>query len=548
MKHVTKRLLGFSLALLLLFGCLTMGGAAVSELAPMLTTEQRLTTVKPQAADELMFNEDGTYKLIQVTDTQEILLTSTMTKDFLKWVAAERNPDLFVLTGDNISAGGLNGSMLTSFNRQIINTSIDNLMKIFDDIAIPTTMVLGNHDTESTGVTRWQEVQRYMDHPSYVGYAAAGADDSPSKHWGTHNLLINDSKLADVEQPVTDAEGNPVDADGDGISDTEIVKKPVPLFALWMFDSGDYVEGGYNCVSETQVRWFTQTNNALGKLPSLAFQHIVVQEIFDVLPKAAAEQAIKTPLAVTDEEVSVLFADGTDTGLKKHVVTVTQAEVLNEGYTTQHFASATKAEAVKYEYAEQELDRTNSEGGTYKEKVVTQSEYLNPGFVAANGSYYKVSYYKTPYELPVGAKGVVAETPCPSYQNHGQYTALTAAGNVQAMFFGHDHVNTFEIPTPSGMKLINTPTTGFGSYGSRDTRGVRVITLIREKDEAGEYTGNITFETELVTYADYAKAQGSLTATLSDWRLSMMNKGSGFMVLDWITFAPWIWFFKLLGL
>ena len=56
-----------------------------------------------------------------------------------------------------------------------------------------------------------------------------------------------------------------------------------------------------------------------------------------------------------------------------------------------------------------------------------------------------------------------------------QFDALVNQGDVVAMFFGHDHVNSF-IVEHEGIDLVNTPGAGFGSYGD-DGRGVRIIDI-----------------------------------------------------------------------
>jgi len=52
-----------------------------------------------------------------------------------------------------------------------------------------------------------------------------------------------------------------------------------PAFNIWLFDSGSHIEPGYDnsfgCVQWPQIDWFDNTNEALGYLPSIAFQHIV---------------------------------------------------------------------------------------------------------------------------------------------------------------------------------------------------------------------------------------------------------------------------------
>ncbi len=94
------------------------------------------------------------------------------------------------------------------------------------------------------------------------------------------------------------------------------------------------------------------------------------------------------------------------------------------------------------------------------------------------------------YTLPEGSKGVLEETPCPPNYSNGQFAAVKDRGDVMAMFFGHDHVNSYEFDY-QGVKLINTAGVGFNSYNGLE-EGVRVITLDENKPD--------TFETDMITY------------------------------------------------
>lgn len=82
-------------------------------------------------------------------------------------------------------------------------------------------------------------------------------------------------------------------------------------FALWMFDSGSYATGRdgscYDCVHEDQIRWYKQESAALeaangGKVPSLAFQHIICKQIFDAVFTKTAQYL--------NEDVTRHFSDG----------------------------------------------------------------------------------------------------------------------------------------------------------------------------------------------------------------------------------------------
>ena len=207
----------------------------------------------------LKFRTDGTFKIIQVTDTQDFLLSCQVTQDFLYELAKTERPDLFVLTGDNVGTGGAKG--LPKFlAKLLVKLSVENLMRAFDkiykDFGIPMTMVFGNHDNEvgPDKVSRAEQFAMYAAHKCFIGYyidaADKGTGDEQGQHYGTHNIVIKNSAGT------------------------------APAFNLWMFDSGSYDErGGYSSVQTAQVDWFTQLNGTLN-LPSIAFQHIIVPEIF----------------------------------------------------------------------------------------------------------------------------------------------------------------------------------------------------------------------------------------------------------------------------
>lgn len=216
----------------------------------------------------LRFNSDGSFKIIQVSDLQEAYISSTITQDFLYDLAKNERPNLFILTGDNFTDSALPAVPL--LDKAAIAMSINAFMKVFDriycDFGIPVTMVPGNHDAEHCDVTREEQFEIYAKHKSFIGVAMpeadAGTQSLNGPHYGTHNLLVYDKTGTNA------------------------------IFNLWMFDSGDYAPdykaddglgSKYDCVQQPQVDWFKARHAALGKLPSLAFQHIIVKEINDIV-------------------------------------------------------------------------------------------------------------------------------------------------------------------------------------------------------------------------------------------------------------------------
>lgn len=86
--------------------------------------------------------------------------------------------------------------------------------------------------------------------------------------------------------------------------------------------------------------------------------------------------------------------------------------------------------------------------------------------------------------------GETNEPPSPTSGESLQVPAMMSQGDVRAIFFGHDHVNTY-IADYKGLHLVNAPTSGFGSYGDYN-RGLRFVT-INEKDTS-------TYETYIINY------------------------------------------------
>ncbi|MDR2647602.1 MAG: metallophosphoesterase [Oscillospiraceae bacterium] len=487
MKSIWKRLLAITCALILLFGCVAVYGFAEdeeAETAPVYT--------------QLKFN-DGKFKIIQIADLQEAWITSSLTKEFLVDLAEKENPDLFVLTGDNIADGAANLG-LQGLSRPIVNASIDAFMDVFDEIGVPVTAVFGNHDSESTGVSRFAQLQRYEDHSSFVKFPHTKADNNTTgTHYGTHNLTIKDSAGE------TDA------------------------YVLWLFDSGAYaIDTGYDCVQTPQINWFNTQRAALGNLPSIAFQHIVPIEVFDYL-----------------EEVTVVDGEPAPAGtISKNILKAEYNTVVS--YTTEKdhiirqpvFDESGEKVPVMVEAKDDEGNIIYNEDGTVKMIKKTDSSLTGQDktvYQYTDGYVGTTKYYK----LPADTVGVMNEAPCPGWYNYGQFTALKNAG-VSALFFGHDHVNTYELKTSGGPDLVNSPATGFGSYGD-ENRGYRVIEL----DES-DLT---TYDTHVVTYKKFYEEQGGLLGSINGLRFSMFNSlGTAATIFDYLVFKGLVWIIRALGI
>lgn len=203
---------------------------------------------RPEEA-HLSFNENGKFRILNFSDSQDGPKLSLFTKTFMKRAVREFKPDLVVLTGDNIAGYLTQGPENTE-------QAIRQFMDIFAKEGVPVAIVFGNHDDEEAQMSKEDQMKIYESYPNNVSFDEGVEIDGV----GTYNVPIYSSK------------------------DSEKV-----AFNLWMMDSGTYDEWrGYDHVKQSQLDWYKKTSDALekqngGKVPSIAFQHIIVPEIYDAL-------------------------------------------------------------------------------------------------------------------------------------------------------------------------------------------------------------------------------------------------------------------------
>ncbi len=238
-----KRIFALTLALITALGMFGLVAAAESNVTNGNTEKE-----------PLKFNSDGSFKIMQIADIQDIIIFKGLNRLFITDLVDKEKPDLVVLTGDNISNGA--GKIFNWF----VEKSIDKFMRIFEEKGVPVAIVYGNHDEENC-MNKEEQWEVYEKYNCFVGVR----DSEELSGFGTYYLPIN-------------------------ASDSDKQK-----FTLWFFDSQDYNKdesvGGYGCVEKDQIEWYIKTEKALTEanggeiIPSFAFQHIIVPEIFDVLYK-----------------------------------------------------------------------------------------------------------------------------------------------------------------------------------------------------------------------------------------------------------------------
>lgn len=224
--------------------------------------------------EELRFNDDGTFTILNICDIQDSYPLMSITRDFIKDTLDRVHPDLVILGGDNISGGRTSTRVLTK-------AAINEFMSIFEKYGVPVAAVFGNHDDENNRGDKAYQMECYESYSCFVGEAG----ESDISGYGNYNL------------PILSSDGTHY------------------AFNLWLTDSGTYNTendlGGYEAVHEDQIEWYKCTAAELaaqngGKVvPAMNFQHIVVPEVFEVitqdengkwvLPEGAEGEVNETP-------------------------------------------------------------------------------------------------------------------------------------------------------------------------------------------------------------------------------------------------------------
>lgn len=206
--------------------------------------------------DNLQFNQNGKFTIVHLTDVQDSYPLNNTTRQFIKEMLADIQPDLVVLGGDNTVASDSEAEPNAKEN------AVKELCQLFVDAKTKFTLVFGNHDRQQ-GYTNDELLVMYQ---RYGGEYCLAYDQVPElTNCGTHCLPIYSS-------------------DGSKLA-----------FNLFMFDSGENeydAEGndiGYDAVHTDQIEWYkgiaaeAKAANGGKPVPAMAFQHIIVQEVYDEL-------------------------------------------------------------------------------------------------------------------------------------------------------------------------------------------------------------------------------------------------------------------------
>lgn len=191
----------------------------------------------------LKFNENGKFKIIQITDTHYTFGNpkSDVVTDLLKEVIESEQPDLLIFTGDMV------------WKNEKTKEALDALFAPVIEKKIPWAYVFGNHDDEAD-----MSREEIMDYVTQKSFCLASHGNKGLSGVGNYVLEIrsyDEERVASTLYCLDSHAYSPI--------------KKTGTYAWFQFD---------------QIAWYTQESKAYTKanndkpLPSLAFFHIPLVE------------------------------------------------------------------------------------------------------------------------------------------------------------------------------------------------------------------------------------------------------------------------------
>lgn len=203
------------------------------------------------AAEEekvLKFNEDGTFKILQFNDTQDVGkgVNSKMV-EFIEAALDKEQPDLVVFVGDQLS------DFYPFGTKEDMEKSIDNIIAPLAERDIPFLVTLGNHDHDHLDTISKAE--------QFAAYSSYDNCYMPTDGWDEFTVNV----------PILTSDGTDI------------------AMSVFMMNTHNKAEsGGYSGVVAGQNEWFKNVSAELyqahgSAVPSMLFQHIPPKEIYSLL-------------------------------------------------------------------------------------------------------------------------------------------------------------------------------------------------------------------------------------------------------------------------
>ena len=382
--------------------------------------------ISPNLKHQFRFNDQGSFRVMQISDIQGIYPLEEPVKQLIRKGIRKYRPALIILTGDNTNWHSERGKF---------EKAAAEFTGIFLEEQVPYAITFGNHDSEQKGKEYFTRQEQY-DHYKKTG--------------GKYFVDFDIPELSGV---------------GSGAIPLYSAKTGKPMFNLIVMDSGDYAtkEKEYDGCRTDQIRWYEE--NA-GVLPCLWFQHIIVFDVnvTDVLtriPTCPAEYRIIETADAEKDSPEAFFSEPLGKYIRK----------LPEGAVWSKPLGKYLIPEKGMVWSEQDKRYLRRPPGAIWNYLINSFVKLTPGL----------------------GTGVLRERPCSptwktysdaehTYKGRTLYQSWLKKGNLKGAYFGHDHMNTFDVTDQNGIRLGYCKGATLYSYNDGDP-GFRIFDI----SEDGSY-------------------------------------------------------------
>ena len=409
----------------------TLAFPALLVLSMTILAQSTPPAISPNLAQKFRFDADGNFRVMQITDPQGAYPLEQPVKELIRQGIRKYRPSLIILTGDNTACYNRRGEF---------EQAVHEFMDIFVEEQVPHAITFGNHDSERKGADFYTRQEQY---------------DIYKQIGGNYFVDFDIQELSGV---------------GSGAIPVYASDGTAPLFNLIVMDSGDYPpQGGYDGCRTDQIRWYEE--NA-GTLPCLWFQHIIVCEVNKTnvlvhIPSRPANIQLLETEDTAEGDPEGFFSEPLKRWIKKLPETAIWSAPLKQYILAD--ANAVWANALKMYMIQPE--------GTVWNDDVAAFDRLAEG---------------------VGI-GELKEKPCPpswevytnpehTYEGRTLYQSWLKMGNLKGVYFGHDHMNTFDVTDCNGIRLGFCKAATLCSYNDGDP-GFRIFDI----------HADATYDTQIVT-------------------------------------------------
>lgn len=356
------------------------------------------TAVSPNLKQKFQFDENGKFRLMQLSDIQDYRTLHPQVKKLIRKGIRQYRPSLIVVTGDNTHENSEHGEF---------EKCVNEFVKIFVSEKVPFAVTFGNHDSRKKGDNHYTRQEQY---------------DIFRKLGGDYFVDFDIAELSGV---------------GNGAIPLYSAKTDQPVFNIIVMDSGDYVPGtiSYDACRTDQIRYYEE--NA-GVLPCLWFQHIITPDIYGNgnfievrdFREAPAEKIY--PVETTKDDPEGFYCKY----MKKYLKKVPAGAVWNKKLKC-YVVTDPKAVWVGDRYA------------VCDEPGVLFWYWRSKCFIKLNPKLSAEGWGEVPHSTPPWVYQDEEHT----YEGRTLYQSWLKMGNLKGAYFGHDHLNYFDLTDENGIRM-----------------------------------------------------------------------------------------------